>query len=111
MYNKFWHYFDNQENALNKTGVKVNNSQEFRQKAAECILEELCGSVRAGIYFVDCYTWKIYFRNYDAPWHPWAGLIPLTDLTPGAIVVQDWAVPEKRKIDFILKMFLVDIDF
>lgn len=75
--------------------IKVNQSEEFRARAAQSILRELLHEV-PGTYFVDL-EWKIYFREHNALWNPWGDtfVIPLTDLAPGAIGessdgINDW---------------------
>ena len=73
------------------TKIKINQSEEFRQSAAESIVEELCGE-SPGHYYVDIDTWKIYFKEYDAPWSPWpdsATVIPITNLALRALDVDD----------------------
>ena len=76
---------------MQSTKIKVNQSKEFRTKAAESIVKELCGEVH-GSYYVDTNNWKIYFKESNALWNPWADsavVIPLTDLAPGDIEVTD----------------------
>lgn len=77
--------------ATNMTTITVPSDNGFRASVAQNIVKELCGDVQ-GDYYVDPLSWEIYYKEQNAPWNPWrdsVSVIPLTDLAPGAIDVDD----------------------
>ena len=69
-----------------KIHLRVNESQEFRQKVAEALVTEAHpGYHSQGYYYADPVDGEVYYRQTNASWNPWSEsvdwrIVPVSEL-------------------------------